>query len=88
VTRPIRVSDIVLNVLLCAPLGGFVGRLCRHPLLRAFGLSLLLSLAGEWMQVYSHTRFPSFTDVTCNVIGALLAATLTRRLGRSWLSSR
>ena len=83
VTRPIRVSDIVLNVLLCAPLGGFAGRLFRHPLLSAFGLSLLLSLAGEWMQVYSHTRFPSMTDVTCNVAGAVLAAAFSRRLGRS-----
>lgn len=70
---------MALNTLLCAPLGGLSGRLFRRPLLAAFGLSLALSVAAEWSQVYSHNRFPSATDVTCNVAGAVTAATFARR---------
>ena len=80
VSPPIRLRDMALNTLLCAPIGGFAGRLFRRPLVMAFGLSLALSLTAEWTQVYSHTRFPSATDVTCNVVGAVTAATFARRL--------
>jgi glycopeptide antibiotics resistance protein len=80
VSPPIRVRDIALNTLLCAPLGGLCGRLFRRPLLTAFGLSLTLSLMAEWTQVYSHSRFPSATDVTCNVAGAVVAAALSRKV--------
>ena len=80
VSPPIRLGDIGLNTLLCAPIGGLSGRLFRRPLVGAFGLSLALSVTAEWSQVYSHTRFPSATDVTCNVAGAVLAAALSRRL--------
>ena len=65
---------MALNTLLCAPIGGLCGRLFRRPLLMAFGLSLALSVTAEWSQVYSHTRYPSATDVACNVAGALAAA--------------
>ena len=61
-------------------IGTIGGRLFRRPLLMAFGLSLSLSVTAEWSQVYSHTRYPSATDVTCNVAGAVLAAALSRRL--------
>ena len=77
---PVRLRDMALNTLLCAPVGGFCGRMFRRPLWAAFGLSLALSLTAEWTQVYSHTRFPSATDVTCNVAGAVVAAALMRRL--------
>jgi hypothetical protein len=80
VSPPLRLGDIALNTLLCAPMGGLSGRLFRRPLLMAFALSLALSVAAEWSQVYSHTRFPSATDVTCNVAGAVLAAALSRTL--------
>jgi glycopeptide antibiotics resistance protein len=80
VSRPVRLGDMALNTLLCAPMGGLSGRLFRRPLLMAFGLSLALSITAEWSQVYSHTRFPSATDVTCNVAGAVLAAALSRRV--------
>jgi glycopeptide antibiotics resistance protein len=72
---------MALNTLLYVPSGAFSGRLFRRPLLMAFGLSLALSLTAELAQVYSHNRFPSATDVTCNVAGAVLAAALSRRLG-------
>lgn len=79
---PIRLQDIALNTLLYVPIGALSGRLFRRPLLIAFGLSLALSATAEWSQVYSHTRYPSATDVTCNVAGAVLAAALSRRLRR------
>jgi glycopeptide antibiotics resistance protein len=82
VSAPIRLRDIVLNALLCAPIGGLCARLFRRPLLMAFGLSLALSLTAEWSQVYSHSRFPSATDVTCNVAGAVFAAAFARRRAR------
>lgn len=37
-------------------------------------MALFVSLLCEWAQVYSHGRFPSATDVTCNVGGAALAS--------------
>lgn len=37
-------------------------------------MAFVMSLLGEWSQVYSHSRFPSATDVVCNVIGAVAAA--------------
>ena len=80
VSPPLKLGDIALHTLLCAPIGGLSGRLFRRPLLMAFGLSLSLSVTAEWSQVYSHTRYPSATDVTCNVAGAVLAAALSRRL--------
>jgi glycopeptide antibiotics resistance protein len=80
VSPPYRLRDIVLNAILCAPLGGFAGRMFRWPLSSAFLLALVLSLTGEWTQIYSHTRFPSATDVACNVAGAVIAAAFTRRL--------
>jgi len=41
--------------------------------------AVLLSSATEWTQVYSHTRFPSTTDVSCNVIGAVLGRLVADR---------
>ena len=79
VSPPVRLRDIALNTLLCAPIGGFSATLFRRPLLMAFGLSLALSVTAESSQVYSHTRFPSATDVTCNVAGAVVAAAVSRR---------
>lgn len=37
-------------------------------------VALLLSLLLEGFQVFCHNRFPSMTDVTCNVLGAALGA--------------
>lgn len=33
-----------------------------------------VSLSLEFFQVFCHNRFPSMTDVTCNIIGACLGA--------------
>ena len=68
-----------LNLLLCAPLGiasalYFRSRRARSGIVLAFGVSLF----GEWLQVYSHSRFPSATDLFCNVAGAVAAALVVR----------
>jgi glycopeptide antibiotics resistance protein len=38
----------------------------------------------EALQIYSHERFPSTTDVVCNVAGAVAAAVMARRISRSF----
>jgi glycopeptide antibiotics resistance protein len=73
VTPPIKLVDIVINVALYVPFGYWFVRWAGR---RRAGLAVIsagvLSLVTEWTQLYSHSRFPSLTDVTCNVIGALI----------------
>ncbi len=71
VTPPVKIIDIVVNVALYLPFGyWFVRWAGRGRSVRALATAALLSLTTEWTQLYSHSRFPSLTDVTCNVIGA------------------
>ena len=84
VSPPVRLRDIIANLLLFAPLGIAVA-LNTAPSLtsrRCAALAAGLSFAGEWTQLYSHTRFPSATDVLSNVTGALAAALIAR----AWFS--
>ena len=80
IPRPHSIFDVVGNVLLATPIGALAPRLFRRPVLTAGILTLVFSVTGEWTQVYSHKRFPSATDVACNVAGALAAAMLVRKL--------
>jgi glycopeptide antibiotics resistance protein len=78
VTPPIKLRDLVANVLLYVPFGYWSMRLGARPRAwRGLVLAAVLSLGTEFTQVYSHGRFPSLTDVVCNVTGAWLG---TRRL--------
>ena len=80
VSPPIRLRDIIANLLLFAPLGATLARnFPTRPVITVAVTSLLISVAGEWTQIYSHIRFPSATDVVCNVIGAVAAAHLVKR---------
>jgi len=85
---PIRARDIVVNTLLYVPFGLFCRRAWGRPLALSWGwiaaLAFLLSLATEATQIYSHGRFPSATDVTTNVAGALLGGWIARR----WATGR
>jgi glycopeptide antibiotics resistance protein len=78
VSPPVRPMDVVQNLLLFAPFGFVAATASRHSrpraLLRATLLTAIIAFAGEASQLYSHTRFPSATDLACNVIGATLAA--------------
>lgn len=76
---PVSAFDIVANIALFIPLGAAVARRSRTPLLVAMLFAAGLSLAGETLQLYSHTRFPSATDLVTNVGGALIGALLVRR---------
>lgn len=75
---PIRRLDVAANLLLCVPLGVVAGLSFKRGVLVAGGIALALSLFVETMQIYTHSRFPSATDVFCNVTGALVAASLVR----------
>jgi glycopeptide antibiotics resistance protein len=74
-SRPARAFDLVGNVLLCVPIG--VGTALLWPARarrRAATLALALALTSEIAQLFSHYRFPSTTDLVCNVAGAVLGA--------------
>jgi glycopeptide antibiotics resistance protein len=88
VTRRVRLSDVAANLLLCAPLGSAAGLTFRRGAMAAGILTLLVSAFVEWTQVYSHLRFPSMTDIVCNVAGAMAAAALVNRFVRRRLTSR
>lgn len=72
---PLRLRDIVLNVLLYVPFGYLHAcQAHRPPAWRTLAYACALSCATELTQVFSHGRFPSGTDVASNVIGAALGA--------------
>ena len=79
ISRRESILDIADNVLLAMPIGAVAARVFRRPVLGAAILTLTLSVAGEWTQVYSHHRIPSVTDVAFNVAGAMSAAALMRK---------
>lgn len=76
---PVRPLDVAGNLLLCVPLGMVAARAFNRGVVVVAGaIALALSLFVETMQLYSHGRFPSATDVVCNVTGAVAAAALVR----------
>lgn len=74
VSPPVRAIDIAQNLLLGAPLGVAAAIRFRRSVTAASIIALTVSLIAEWTQLYSHSRFPSATDVVCNVSGAAAAA--------------
>ena len=85
VSPPVRLGDILQNVVLFVPLGFFAGirwQSLRAALLKGLALAFAASFIGEWSQLYSHSRFASATDMASNLIGAGLGA------GFAWLISR
>jgi glycopeptide antibiotics resistance protein len=72
VSLPWRISDAIANVLLYMPFGYLYPRQSRRQRAgwRTIVLAAVLSLSTEYAQLYSHSRFPSLTDVTCNLLGA------------------
>jgi glycopeptide antibiotics resistance protein len=79
VSPPVRLLDVAANLLLGAPIGfATAWGLGRGPATAAL-IAAGTSVAAEWTQLYSHSRFPSATDVICNVGGAFALAVATRR---------
>ena len=81
---PVKMFDVLVNVLLYMPFGYAWLRVSwfRTRLWQAAALAFVLSVAVEWTQLYSHSRFPSVQDVLCDVSGALIGGWLAVR-GRS-----
>lgn len=82
---PVRLRDLVLNLLLYMPFGVFFVR--QFPrrgwaVVGALVAGCCLSLATEATQVYSHGRFPTMTDVVMNSAGALVGGVAARMLSR------
>jgi glycopeptide antibiotics resistance protein len=80
---PLRLRDVVVNTALYVPFGWLYGRVRgRQPggrIIEVAVWALVLSVATEASQVWSHGRFPSATDVTMNVFGAALGGWWTRK---------
>jgi glycopeptide antibiotics resistance protein len=71
---PLRRLDVIGNVLLFVPLGALVTKQFRGRGGPAVPGSIALVLSGtlESIQLLSHTRVPSTSDVLCNVAGSLV----------------
>jgi glycopeptide antibiotics resistance protein len=86
ISSEVKIRDIVVNLLLYAPWGYFWARAWPDTARRLWvvvALASALSITTELSQVYSHGRFPSATDVTCNVLGAIAGAEFARRAFRN-----
>lgn len=82
VSRPRRLSDVVVNVLLYLPFGYWFVQQASAPsgrIWRAIAFAAVLSVGTEWSQLYSHSRFTSMTDLTCNLLGTWGGAWWGRR---------
>ncbi len=84
ISPPIERGDIVGNLLLGVPAGLSASFVFQHAVIGAALVTLPVSLAGEAIQIYSHERFPSATDLVCNVVGAMAAALA----GTAWRRNR
>lgn len=80
VTPPIRLRDLVGNVFLYLPFG-LLARQALTPRIGFTGVALIaasLSFTAETAQLFSHRRFPSSTDLVCNLAGTWLGFMLTQ----------
>jgi glycopeptide antibiotics resistance protein len=76
-SQPFRRRDILLNIALYVPIGLFWTRGASSRLRDVLTCSIaaaILSVATETTQIYSHSRFPSMTDLVTNTLGATLGA--------------
>src|SRR5690349_16289249 len=73
---PLALTDLVGNVALFFPFGYFFPKRFRGRSARYYGIPLLSALvfstAVEAVQLYSHGRIASMTDVVANLAGAAL----------------
>ena len=80
------ILDIVVNLLLFVPFGYLYVRsqvtMSSAIFLRISLLAMLLSVSVELIQVFSHTRLPSMTDICTNVIGATMGAVIARKVSK------
>jgi glycopeptide antibiotics resistance protein len=78
-SQPFRRRDILLNIALYIPVGLFWTRGASPGLRHVLTCSIaaaVLSVATEATQIYSHSRYPSMTDIVTNTLGATIGALL------------
>ena len=75
-----KLRDLVANILLFIPFGYSAADRGRAPSGFAFALAAaaLVSVAAEATQLFSTVRYPSATDVTAAVMGAMAGAALRK----------
>ena len=79
ISPPVLLRDSVLNTMLYIPLGyWYAKQRGQASLWRTGAFAVALSAGTEFTQIFSHGRFPSATDVTCNVLGAWCGAQWAR----------
>jgi glycopeptide antibiotics resistance protein len=76
---PLTAWDVVVNLLLYVPFGYLFARVRPAWTWPVVSAAVLLSVATEFAQVYSHGRFPSITDVILNTAGAIAGLAVGRR---------
>lgn len=76
-TGIVRPVDLLLNLALYVPLG-LLSPFGRGRWFPVVALAFVISMSCEFAQVFSHSRFPSMTDVTMNALGALAGALILR----------
>ena len=74
--------EILGNVALFLPFGYFFPRARQGASLKVRVLPIIigamLSTGVEFFQVYTHSRFPSTTDICANLLGAIIGLSLQR----------
>jgi glycopeptide antibiotics resistance protein len=78
VSPPVRARDIIGNAALYVPFALFYMQRFRGTAAGCIGWAMLLSLATEGAQIYSHGRFPSVQDVLMNTIGAAIGVVVAK----------
>jgi len=78
VSPPVRVHDILGNVMLYVPFGLFygAGRHGRPALRSGLAQAFIFSTSTELTQLFSHSRFPSAQDILMNVAGTAAGMSL------------
>jgi glycopeptide antibiotics resistance protein len=83
------IADVVANVLLLVPFGWSLADPRRRARLGAvLAAAAAHSIGAESLKLFSTTRYPSATDVSCAVAGALVGAALRRRRDQPSAASR
>lgn len=64
-------TGIGLNILMCLPYGYLLGRLFKKPMI-ALGISFLITLSIETLQLVTKRGFFEIPDILLNMIGAVI----------------
>jgi VanZ family protein len=83
ISPPVTLIDAVLNTLLFLPSGVLTGAGRPPRSSRWFAAGIAVAIGCELLQVFSHGRIPSMTDVCCNLMGLAAGGRLGAALSGS-----